>query len=67
MSLAYTLKNEFTPMAIYNFTKGALLPLTATQLSAENILERKDLQRLLRGQIQALDPDLMVIAEEFDQ
>lgn len=54
-------------MAIYRLTKDALVALTATQLSAENILERKDLQRLLRTQIQALDPDLMVISEEFSQ
>jgi hypothetical protein len=54
-------------VAIYKFTKDALVPLTETQLSAENILERKDLQRLLRTQIQALDADLMVISEEFGQ
>jgi len=44
-----------------------LVALTETQLSAENIFERKDLQRLLRSQIQVLDPDLMVISEEFGQ
>ena len=54
-------------MAIFKLTKDALVPLTETQLSAENILERQDLQRLLRSQIQALDADLMVISEEFDQ
>ena len=54
-------------LAIYKFTKEALVPLTATQLAAENILERQDLQRLLRDQIQILDPDLMVISEEFNQ
>jgi hypothetical protein len=36
-------------------------------LGAEGFLERKDLQRLLRTQIQALAPDLMVICEEFGQ
>jgi hypothetical protein len=54
-------------VAIYKFTKESLIPLAETQLSAENIFERKDLQRLLRSQIQALDPDLMVISEEFHQ
>jgi hypothetical protein len=52
-------------MAIYKLTKDALTALTETKLEAEGILERKDLQRLLRSQIQALDPDLMVISEEF--
>jgi Domain of unknown function (DUF4268) len=54
-------------MAIFKLTKDALIPLSETQLSVEDILERKDLQRLLRSQIQALDSDLMVIGEEFDQ
>jgi hypothetical protein len=54
-------------VAIYRYTKDALVALTETQLSAENILERKDLQRLLRAQIQTLDPDLIVISEEFGQ
>jgi hypothetical protein len=43
-------------MAIFKFTKEAFVPLIATQLSAENIFERRDLQRLLRTQIQVLDP-----------
>jgi hypothetical protein len=54
-------------MAIFKLSKEALLPLQETQLWAENILERKDLQRLLRGRIQTLDANLMVISEEFDQ
>lgn len=54
-------------MAIYKLTKDALTLLSGTQFGAEGILERKDLQRLLRTQIQALAPDLMVICEEFGQ
>ena len=54
-------------MAIFKITKEAFVPLTPTQLSAENIFERRDLQRLLRTQIQVLDSDLFVISEEFDQ
>lgn len=54
-------------MAIFRMTKDAFVPLSQTQFSAENILERKDLQRLLRTQIGLIDPDLMVISEEFDQ
>jgi hypothetical protein len=54
-------------MAIFKFTKDAFVPLKETQFSIENMFERKDLQRLLRSQIQVIDPDLMVIGEEFDQ
>jgi hypothetical protein len=56
---------ERTIMAIYKLTKDALTALTETKLETEGILERKDLQRLLRSQIKALDADLMVISEEF--
>jgi RecB family endonuclease NucS len=54
-------------MAIYKLTKDSLTALSDTQFGAEGFLERKDLQRLLRTQIQALAPDLMVICEEFGQ
>jgi len=52
-------------MAIYKLTKESLTPLSDTQFGAEGFLERKDIQRLLRTQIQALSADLMVICEEF--
>ena len=54
-------------MAIYKLTKDLLTLLSDTQFGAEGFLERKDLQRLLRIQIQTLAPDLMVICEEFGQ
>jgi Endonuclease NucS len=47
--------------------KEAFVPLSETQFSTENVLERKDLQRLLRTHIGLIDPDLMVISEEFSQ
>jgi hypothetical protein len=59
------LKSWGKSVAIYKFTHDALQPLTETELSVENILERKDLHRILRNQIQVLDPDLMVVSEEF--
>jgi len=52
-------------MAIYKLTKDALTALAETELEAVGVLERKDLQQLLRSQIKALDSDLMVISEEF--
>jgi RecB family endonuclease NucS len=54
-------------MAIFRMTKEAFVPLSETQFSTENVLERKDLQRLLRTHIGLIDPDLMVISEEFSQ
>ena len=52
-------------MAIFKLTQNNLAPLAETQFGAEGILERKDLQRLLQGNIRALASDLMVICEEF--
>ncbi len=42
-----------------------LRALAETSFETENIMERKDIQRLLREQIAVLDDRLMVIAEEF--
>lgn len=52
-------------MALYEVGSDALTPLVSTTLRSERIRERQDLQRLLRDQIEVLDPDLLVIAEEF--
>ena len=52
-------------MPIYKMTPGALAAVTPTTFGAEGILERSDLQRLLRSQIEVIDESLMVIAEEF--
>lgn len=52
-------------MPIYKVIAEKMLPLAETQFGAEGILERQHLQKMLRTQIQALSPDLMVIAEEF--
>jgi hypothetical protein len=52
-------------MPIYQVSNTELKPVLTTTFGAEGIFERKDLQRMLRGQIAVLDPGLMVIAEEF--
>lgn len=52
-------------MAIYKVTPNSLVKADPTTFGAEGILERQDLQRMLKQQIQVLSPDLMVIAEEF--
>lgn len=52
-------------MAIYQITENGFNRLSETSFNAEKIYERKDLQRLLKSNIEALSSDLKVIAEEF--
>jgi RecB family endonuclease NucS len=52
-------------MPIFQVTPKELKPLSETSLGAEGIMERRDIQRLLREQVSVLDEDFMVIAEEF--
>ena len=52
-------------MPLYQITNGALSPLASTDFQRENLRERRDLQRLLKANIEAIDPNVMVIAEEF--
>jgi hypothetical protein len=54
-------------MAIYHYTAAELTPVAETNFGAEGILERQDLQRLIRSQIAVIDERLMVIAEEFGE
>ena len=52
-------------MPIFQVTQNDLKRLTETTFGAEGLMERNDIQRLLRGQIGVLDECFMVIAEEF--
>jgi Domain of unknown function (DUF4268)/Endonuclease NucS len=52
-------------MPLYQVTKSELKPIPQTNFGAESIMERDDLQKLLREQIDVLDDGLMVIDEEF--
>ena len=54
-------------MAIYEFNKERMVKLSETSFEQEEIMERQDLQRLLRDQIDAVYPDTLIIAEEFGQ
>ena len=54
-------------MAIYEFNKERMVKLSETSFAQEQIMERQDLQRLLRDQIDAVYPDTLIIAEEFGQ
>jgi hypothetical protein len=52
-------------MSLYRVTPDRFEPVARTTFAAEKMLERKDLQRLLRKDITPIADDLMVIAEEY--
>jgi hypothetical protein len=52
-------------MALYQVTKEKLEPVSSTSFSEEKMLERKDIQRLLKADVSPLGAELMVICEEF--
>ena len=52
-------------MSLYRVTADKLESVPRTTFAAESLLERKDLQRLLRKDITPVGDDLMVIAEEY--
>src|ERR1700732_1766730 len=54
-------------MAIYEITADRLRPIDQTSFESVGVHERGDLQRLLRGQIDAIASDVLVIAEEFGE
>lgn len=54
-------------MSLYRVTPDKLESVPQTTFAAESLLERKDLQRLLRRDISAVGEDLMVIAEEYGE
>lgn len=54
-------------MALYQLKPDAICPLPTTTFGSEGIMERGDLQRLLRSNISVIAPDVLVIAEEFSQ
>jgi hypothetical protein len=52
-------------MPLYEFSSNNIAALERVDFSSEGVLERSDLQRLLRDHIEAIAPDLLVISEEF--
>ncbi|MEM8875150.1 MAG: hypothetical protein AAGD32_12945, partial [Planctomycetota bacterium] len=54
-------------MALYEMQSDKLVEIDEVSFTEQGIRERGDLQRLLKEQIDALDPDLLVLAEEFGQ
>jgi hypothetical protein len=54
-------------LALYQITNSSLEKLKQSSFQIENIWERRDLQRLLKINIEVIAPDVMVIAEEFGE
>ena len=52
-------------MPLFEITNDDLTPIQPTTFAAVGVTERKDLQRLLNQQIDALVDDVLIIAEEF--
>jgi RecB family endonuclease NucS len=54
-------------VAIYEFSQTNILALNETSFSSVNMYERRDLQRLLRENVEVIAPDTLVIYEEFGE
>ena len=52
-------------MTLFKMDGDSFEEIPPTTFKTEGIYERSDLQRLLRDQFQVIDPDVMIIAEEF--
>lgn len=52
-------------MPLFEMTPGDLVAVPSSTFEAERVLERTDLQRLLRAHIDAIVDDVLVISEEF--
>ena len=52
-------------MSIFEVTPDSLKALERTDFARQGLRERTDLQPLIRDQIEVLDPDLLIISEEF--
>lgn len=54
-----------TLMPLFELTADSLETVPSSTFSAEQILERTDLQRLLRARIDAVIEDVLIVSEEF--
>lgn len=52
-------------MPLFEMTSDVLEPVPVTTFAAEQVLERSDLQRLIRSRIDMIVDGVMVVAEEF--
>jgi hypothetical protein len=54
-------------MPIYEFCQNGIMALREISFGSANLLERRDLQRLLRENVEVIAPETLVIAEEFGE
>ena len=54
-------------MPIYEIGENFIQRLENTSFGVAGVFERRDLQRLLRDQIEVVAPGVLVIAEEFGE
>jgi hypothetical protein len=54
-------------MPIYEFAQTGIVALKPATFSSANLQERRDLQRLLRENVEVIAPDTLVISEEFGE
>jgi RecB family endonuclease NucS len=54
-------------LPIYEFSQSGIVALKETAFSSVNMYERRDLQRLLRDNVEVIAPDTLVISEEFGE
>lgn len=54
-----------TLMPLFEMKPGELVAVHSSTFSTEKVLERADLQRLLRARIDAIADDVLIVAEEF--
>jgi len=52
-------------MPLFEMSADALVPVPSTTFATEQVLERADLQRLLRARIDMISEGVLVVAEEF--
>jgi hypothetical protein len=52
-------------MPMYEFCENGIIALRETSFGSANLLERRDLQRLLRENVEVIAPETLVISEEF--
>ena len=52
-------------MPLFEMTSDQLIEVPSTTFAAEQILERADLQRLLRAKLDMIVDDVLVVSEEF--
>src|ERR1700758_34303 len=54
-------------LPIYEFSQTGIIALKETSFGSVNVHERRDLQRLLRENVEVIAPETLVISEEFGE